>query len=88
MATAIKSGVKTVAATAAALSTAQECNWLRLIGPLSNAEVAVGPSTVTLTTGFLLMPGQILELGSCDLGDVYVIGTAGDIVAWIAGYTG
>lgn len=88
MATAIINGQTTVAATRAALSTTKECNWLILRSIKSNAEMAIGNSSVTLANGFILLPGEAVKLGTCDLLDVNVIGTADDTLFWIASYTG
>ena len=61
---------------------------------LNAAAVAVGDSSVATSTGYLLEPGEALSYGSenesgepvfdVKLSDLYVIGTAGDTVSWLA----
>lgn len=87
MATTISNGRKTIATTAAALATStSEATWVLLRSLRSNAEVAIGDSSVTLANGYLILPGEMLRLITCDLADLYVIGTAGDTLHWIAGH--
>jgi hypothetical protein len=52
-------------------------------GSANAANVYVGGSTVTSTTGYLMQPGDIFTFPPCtvnayDLKDIYVNGTSGD----------
>lgn len=87
MATDFSGGVKTVTASAAALAGAKEVLWLTLRSINSNGQIMLGASGVTATAGFALLPGEIVRFGTCDLGDVYLIGTAGDKLWYVYGST-
>lgn len=87
MASDIKMGQKTVAATAAAISTTQEMTWINVRSISSNAEMAIGDSGVTLANGYVILPGETHRLGAIDLAQLYVIGTAGNKLFWIGTHT-
>lgn len=87
MATDFSSAVKTITTSAAALASAKEVNWITLRSIRSNWPIAIGPSGVTVATGLLLLPGEIMDFGTCDLGDIYVIGHAGDKLWYAYGST-
>lgn len=92
------SGQIIITASAQALSTAiTEVSGWSLKAPLTNGHpVFMGSSTVTVTSGHQLDPGDTFEYelrnvsGLATLGvqpsDIYVVGTAGagDIVSWFA----
>jgi hypothetical protein len=50
----------------------------------TNATVYVGNATVTIANGYALRPGATISLDIDSLSKVYVIGTAGNIVTYIA----
>lgn len=50
----------------------------------TNAVVWVGPAGVTALTGYGLRPGAIVSIAIDDLNKVYVAGTAGNVVSYIA----
>lgn len=50
----------------------------------TNAVVWVGPAGVTALTGYGLRPGATVSMDIDDLNKVYVIGTAGNVVSYIA----
>lgn len=50
----------------------------------TNAVVFVGNATVTAANGYGLRPGATVSLDIDDLNKVYVIGTAGNVVTYIA----
>jgi hypothetical protein len=89
-------GQVAVTGTAAALSTStSEISVLLIQADWDNAaEVCVGPTGVTTSTGFKLTPGQELSLEyqnvSGDfvvepkLTELFVVGSPGDGVSWLA----
>ena len=97
MATAMHNGRLTISTTgtAEALASAQEVDWVKVWCPLDNEQVIkVGQSTVTdtdaTTEGLPIIQGAKPELFlSCDLGDLYVVGFATDMIYYVAssGYT-
>ena len=50
----------------------------------TNAVVWVGPAGVTALTGYGLRPGATVSMDIDDLNKVYVIGTVGNVVSYIA----
>lgn len=50
----------------------------------TNAVVWVGPAGVTALTGYGLRPGATVSMDIDDLNKVYVIGTVGNVVSFIA----
>lgn len=89
MATDFGSGVKTITASAAKLAAStKEVNWLTLKTLKSNHPIAIGATGVALTDGYLIFGNDPpLKLGTCDLADVFVIGTAGDKLFYVYGNT-
>ena len=93
MAAALFSGYATIATTGTAVqlrSTANTVKWFRIIAPRNSYAIRVGPSTVTndktaATAGYLLLPGKEVQLGNCETNTVYINGTAGDEVFFVAG---
>lgn len=87
MATDFGVALKTVTASAAALASAKEVNWLVVRSIDSNGQIMLGGSGVTATAGFPLLPGEVVNFVTCDLGDVYIIGDAGDKLWYAYGST-
>jgi hypothetical protein len=91
-----KTGQVTVSAVAQQVSSADgEYSAYILKAKASNAAtVSLGDSTVATGTGFLLEPGESFAYGvqvesgepvfDVRLQDLYVIGTPGDTVSWLA----
>ena len=52
--------------------------------PITNAVVYVGNNAVVVTNGYRLQPGATVSLDIDDLNKVYVTGTAGNVVSYIA----
>ena len=52
--------------------------------PLANAVVYVGGNTVTAGNGYRLWAGASVSLDIDDLADIYVTGTVGNVVSYIA----
>jgi len=52
--------------------------------PASNAVVYVGNDAVTAANGYRLQPGATVSLDIDDLNKVYVTGTVGNVVSYIA----
>ena len=50
----------------------------------TNAVVWVGPAGVTAGTGYGLRPGATVSMDIDDLNKVYVIGTVGNVVSYLA----
>jgi len=50
----------------------------------TNNVVYIGNATVTVANGYALRPGATVSLDINDLNKVYVIGTAGNVVTYIA----
>jgi len=95
MATVLVNEWQKVAATgtAIALATANDVDWLVMKAPRTNETIIyVGASTVTRgttkggasTDGLPLAPGDDVTFGGCDLADVFINGTAGDGVYYVA----
>lgn len=81
----IYNGWVTVAAVAAPLSdTSVTIQSVTIENVSTNNVVYVGNSTVTVANGYALRPGYTISLDINDLNTVYVIGTAGNIVTYIA----
>lgn len=89
----LKSGNKAIATTgtAVALSTAKQLvNGVLISAPAGNSGIIyVGDSNVTNTAGasgngYGLPAGKDLPLPMVDLSQVYINGTAGDYVTWVA----
>lgn len=93
MAAALFSGYAVIATTGTAVqlrSTANTVKWFNIVAPTNSYDIRVGPSTVTTakvaaTAGYLLRPGETLRLGACETNTVYINGTAGDEVFFVAG---
>jgi len=82
-----------VTGTAVALATSNDVDWVVMKAAGGNNNVIyVGTSTVTRATatggastdGLPLAPGEETMFGGCDLADVYINGTAGDGVYYVA----
>lgn len=83
--TTVLSGQVTVAAAAAPLvAVATTIKSVTIENLSTNAVVYVGPVAVTALTGYGLRPGATVSMDIDDLNKVYVIGTAGNIVSYIA----
>lgn len=50
----------------------------------TNAVVWVGPAGVTALTGYGLRPGATVSMDIDDLNKVYVVGTVGNVISYIA----
>jgi len=94
MAAALFSGTAVIATTGTAVqlrSTANTVTWFTVVAsPINLRYLKVGPSTVTdadtaATDGYMLGPGKSVRLGACETDDVYINGTAGDRVYFVAG---
>lgn len=93
MAAALFSGYAKIATTGTAVqlrSTANTVKWFRIMAPRNDYAIYVGPSGVTndkttTTAGYLLLPMATMELGACETDDVYINGTAGSEVYFVAG---
>lgn len=91
-----KTGQVAVTGAAQAISTdSNEYSAYIIKASMNNAAaVRIGDSTVTLGTGYFLEPGEALPYGfeneagepvfDVKLQDLYVIGTTGDILSWLA----
>lgn len=85
MATNIATGAKTVAATRAQVGTSQSIESVLVVALSTNSGTTyVGGADVTTANGFPLAPGAAVSVSTDDLGDVYVIGTASDVVRYLA----
>jgi len=83
--TAVLNGQVVVAVAAAPLAGAATPVKSVTIENLStNAVVFVGDNAVTIATGYGLRPGATVSMDIDDLNKVYVIGTAGNVVTYIA----
>lgn len=82
--TTVYNGWVTVAATAQPLSTSTTIKSVTIENVSTNNVVYVGNSSVTVANGYALRPGLSVSLDINDLNKVYVIGTAGNIVTYLA----
>lgn len=81
----IYNGHVTIAATAAPLSaTSVTIKSVTIENVSTNSVVWVGNSAVTAANGYGLRAGAIISIAVDDLSKVYVIGTAGDIITYLA----
>jgi len=82
----IKTGQKTTTALAVQLPSVSFATGLVSIkAPSDNqAALAIGSSGVNLLTGFLLYPGESVEVSVLNLNSLYLIGNNGtDKITWI-----
>ena len=83
--TTVLSGQVTVGAVAAPLvAVATTVKSVTIENVSTNAVVWVGPAGVTALTGYGLRPGATVSMDIDDLNKVYVLGTVGNIVTYIA----
>ncbi len=83
--TTVYNGQVTIAATAKQLSTTSVPIKSVTIENLdTNAVVYVGDVNVAAGTGYALRPGATVSIDIANLNAVYVIGTAGDVITYIA----
>ena len=76
-------------ATATALPAAQTLNGLTIRAKASNVGPVLVGNVATVTTaidgsgvGFILEPGSVVSLPCANASDIYLIGTAGDVVSY------
>lgn len=89
MATAITTGQKTVAVTNTALqitTTATQASNGVVVHALggNSTTIVVGTSGVTTSTGLVLAAGDAVTIGATDVSTIYINGTSGDGVSWLA----
>ena len=83
--TVILYGWGTVAATATALSaTAEPIKSVTIENVSTNDVVYIGDADVTILNGYALRAGATVSLDIDDLNKVYHIGTAGNVITYIA----
>jgi hypothetical protein len=83
--TTIYNGQVTLAAAVAPLSaTSVPIKSVTIENVNTNAVAYVGNATVTAANGYGLRPGATVSLAIDDLNKVYVIGTLGNVVSYIA----
>lgn len=83
--TTVYSGQVTIAAVAQPLSAISvTIKSVTIENVSTNAVVYVGGAGVTAATGYALRPGTTVSMDIDDLNVVYVIGTAGDIISYMA----
>lgn len=82
--TTIYNGQVTIAAPRVALGAATDIVSVTIENPSTNAVVYVGNATVAAGNGYRLQPGATISLEIDDLSKVYVTGTVGNIVSYIA----
>jgi hypothetical protein len=92
----LKTGQTSITASAQQLTTSrlETDDWSVRALSTNVGNVAIGPSGVTTSTGYLLEPGDEFSFGSIiaaghpvyDLrpDELYVVGTSGDKVTWLA----
>ena len=81
---AIYNGWVTVAAVRAALAVSTTIKSVTIENVSTNAVVYVGNATVTVANGYALRAGATVSMDVDDLAKVYVIGTAGNVITYIA----
>jgi hypothetical protein len=52
--------------------------------PDNSETIYIGPAGVTAATGFPLTPGSTVSIDGGGLDDLWVVGTQGDQVSWLA----
>jgi hypothetical protein len=79
--TTIYSAQQTVTASATALNSQALSNGIVITARSTNTGTTyVGPSTVTTSNGYALLPGQSISYGVTNANAVWIVGTASDVV--------
>lgn len=73
-----------VAATSPLVAVATPIKSVTIENVSTNAVVWVGPDGVTALTGYGLRPGATVSMDIDDLNKVYVTGTVGNVVSYVA----
>lgn len=80
---AIISGRQTITTSAVALPSGVYTNGIVLRALSTNsASVCIGPSTITTSNGYCLAPGEAISYGAANTNQLFVIGTAADVIMW------
>ena len=82
--TQVLNGQVTIAAPSVPLAASTPIKSVTIENPSTNAVVYVGNDAVTAANGYRLQPGATVSLDIDDLNKVYVTGTVGQIVSYIA----
>ena len=81
---AVLNGQVTIAAPRTPLAASTPIKSVTIENPSTNAVVYVGNNAVVVGDGYRLWPGATVSLDIDDLNKVYVTGTAGNVVSYIA----
>ena len=82
--TVVLNGWGTVAAVATALSAGEPIKSVTIENVSTNNVVFIGDADVTVLNGYGLRPGATVSLDIDDLNKVYHIGTAGNVITYLA----